>query len=142
MTDTDNGYLNRLTQYECLQEIKRARLAYLFASRTLTQSDAADLLWMVRPLVHIAMLETMTDEDVILSLRDAYDYKETDTLWHYAQRAVDRVNDKWESNGDTCSAAIDWAVDLVEEYATEDGIELERLDPDAETAQHLYEQTG
>lgn len=57
----------------------------------------------------------------------AAEYVMTPKIERLARQAARRVASKWDSDGNLRYAAISWAIDLVKEYAQQDGIELEEL---------------
>ena len=67
-------------------------------------------------------LEGLSEHSVLDALFDQYG--NNPALESFVTRACSRVADKWNSSDDIASAAEDWAVDLVREYATEAGISL------------------
>ena len=67
-------------------------------------------------------LSYFSADDVVESLIDLYG--DNQAFQEMAERAARRVWNKWNGTGDETGAAIDWAVDLVKEYAAEDGVEL------------------
>jgi hypothetical protein len=78
---------------------------------------------------HIAgwhALVTLTVEDALEATRGRVAYHPE--LPRFAAAACSRVASKWSGADDTLCAACDWAVDLVEQYARDEGIPLVRLD--------------
>src|SRR5258708_1113127 len=70
-------------------------------------------------------LETFSVDSCLQTALDCYweDHPELESL---VQSACEGVASKWESAGHAASAAEDWALDLVPEYAQARGIELPR----------------
>lgn len=108
--------------YECLDTIKRAELAYKYLTRTLTPTEATTLIAEIQPVSEWYPLETFDVDNVIQSAIDRWG--DRPELEEYAQRACRRVWNKWDSSGDISWNASEWALDLIIEYAKDDGIEL------------------
>jgi hypothetical protein len=126
----DNVWAGLQARLECDALIERARLAYRFATGTLTQGDAEDIVYMVQPLTGWFPLETISVDSLIESVgyRWANPVEEIAPL---AEQACERVASKWDSTGDIASAAEDRATDLIAEYAEREGIELIEGERDA-----------
>ena len=75
-------------------------------------------------------LESISDQDVLDDA--AEEYEDSPELRDLCARAAQRVAHKWNSTGDINSAARDWALDLVREWAAERG--LSGLPNDEESA--------
>ncbi|MBX3579894.1 MAG: hypothetical protein KF723_22050 [Rhizobiaceae bacterium] len=99
------------------------RRALAYARGTLTPKQA---MWMIGDCEHAAgwySLQCISVGGVLEAAR--YRWADHPALQGYAERAADRVAQKWSGNGDMESAAHDWAVDLIAGYAAADGVTLE-----------------
>lgn len=111
------------------QRIKRAGQAWRLARGQLTKDDAQDLYHTVQRLSGWHCLESIDVEGVMERLKERFE--DVPGLQGWAEEAASHVAHKWSSDGNIPNAAIDWAVDLVVEYAEGDGVKLVDLD-DAE----------
>ncbi len=102
--------------------IKRWRRAWAYARNRMTQDDASWIAYECDIAAGSFTLVSIETDDVLDLARDRWgDVPELRAL---ADAATRRVWNKWSSSGDERNAAIDWAIDLIAEYAREDGIEL------------------
>jgi hypothetical protein len=111
------------TYYQCLRSIELARLGHLYATGKLTPADAASIMYDCQIIAGQYPIESLTVEAVIddAGYRWSNSAEEIELL---AERACARVYDKWDSGGHERSAAQDWACDLIEEYAVQEGVVL------------------
>ncbi len=104
--------------------------AWRLATGRLTKDDAQDLYHTVTGLAGWHPLECIDEEGVMERALDRW--QEHPALEGYAGDAAARVAHKWSGTGDISSEAIDWAMDLIEEYAKADGVELQPTEDYAE----------
>jgi hypothetical protein len=129
---------NHQIAYECARSIDLARLGYLLANGLLDRQAAADVIYEVQPIVGWYPLEDIGIDAVV----EAAGYRwsnPAEQILPLAEQACQRVWNKWESSGDVSSAAEDWALNLIAEYAPDAGVELvegERDGIEDEEAQH------
>lgn len=67
-------------------------------------------------------LMVLSADDVLEDARAFWN--EHPDLPRLARDAADRVSQKWDDHGDSYSAATEWALEKVEEYAEAEGIKL------------------
>ena len=100
----------------------RAARGIRYATGRATQSDALTMLYEVENIAGHYALESISAES---ALNDALDiYEPHPALERLCERAAARVAHKWSSSGDVTAAALDWALELVADYATDEGAEL------------------
>lgn len=114
---------NLATSNESREAVENARLAELFANGKLNQHDAYDMMYRLQHIIGEFTLESFSVEDTIVRAQSRWSNPESD-FRKYVKDACARVWGKWSSLGEIESEAQDWALDLVREYATEDGINL------------------
>jgi hypothetical protein len=73
-------------------------------------------------------LVSITTDDVLESAENRFEAHPQ--LRSICAEAASYVAGKWNSSGDELYAAVGWAVDKVQEYAANDGVELVELDSD------------
>ena len=108
--------------YRVKNRLKHLARAWRYATGRMTKEDAS---WIAYECdVHAGCFPLVSiDVDGVMDL--ALDkWEDNPKLEDFARDAVCRVWNKWSSSGDEQSAAIDWAMDLIAEYAKEDGVEL------------------
>jgi hypothetical protein len=118
MTDELAGWR---TYTECRNSIQRARWGYLLANNQLTPEDAREILYYVEDIAGHHPVVSMCVEDVLekAAYRWTNPSEEIEDLAHYACARVAR---KYEF--DHMDTLWDWALELIEESAAEDGITL------------------
>ena len=112
--------------YVAKQRLKRLRRAWAYFTGKLTEDDAS---WMVSELngeCGYTILETLDTASVLEWAEELFGPHEHMAEW--VRDAVRRVGGKWEGSGEIQSAASDWAIDLVREYAAQDGVKLVEID--------------
>lgn len=97
---------------------------YIFG--TWTADDARQMEYESNQLTGSWPLECINAEGVAECARDMFG--EHPGIDRWSMEAAARVAQKWSSTGDLTSVAQDWALDLVHEYATLDGVTLTRID--------------
>lgn len=112
---------NLAVYYQCVHGIERARLGYLYANGQLTATDAFT---MIGELQDVACSYALLSIDIGTVMEWAVERwaNDEDELRPLAERACQRVYNKWEGGG--TDGAAEWALDMVEEYAAEEGIAL------------------
>lgn len=108
--------------YRWRSRINRWRLAWRYATGNLTEDDAYTLSWESHDITGCYPLEWVSVEGVLESA--LCNWEDHPRLREYAEQAARRVYSKWDSSGHVTDAAHDWAVDLIREYAADDGVEL------------------
>lgn len=97
-----------------------------YAFGTWTADDALQMEYESNCLTGSWPLECVDAEGVAELARDLFG--EHPGMQRWSMEAVARVAQKWSSTGDMTSAAQDWALDLLTEYAATDGVTLTRID--------------
>lgn len=91
-----------------------------------TQDDAKWMLYECEGIAGIYSLAGFSTVDVIENASE--EYEDTPEFREVCEHAAARVAHKWSDTGDTASAALDWAMDLVREWAPQH--DLKRLPED------------
>lgn len=112
--------------WRCRTRIERAGRAWRYATETMTADDAQRITWDCRYIAGWHPLATLCTESVLECAREVYE--DHPALARLVADACDRVGDKWEDYGESASAAGDWALEIVAEYAAQEGIELTKLE--------------
>src|SRR5215471_11302515 len=96
-------------QIECDELIRRARLAYAFATSTMDADDAEAIKFICIPVSGIYPIASVSVDEIVEDFRDLYgDIDEIeDTIADLADEACDTVWRKWDS-GELESAAREW----------------------------------
>ena len=110
-------------RYRICLNIQDAQRAWALYRGKLTQTQAFGLLHELEGITGSYALETLYESSVLDLAADRWGENTTE-LVELVQDACSRVAHKWNSTGDIPGAAIDWALDLVEEYAKARGIVL------------------
>jgi hypothetical protein len=109
-------------RYRMRSRISRVRRAIRYALGRATTEDGWQLFRDAEDVTGFYCLEGIGVDDV---LTDAIErYGDMPELPELARRACRRVYDKWNSTGDTQSAAEDWAFDMIRAYADDAGLTL------------------
>lgn len=112
--------------YRWQQRLNRAGRAWRYLRGTWTESDASQMAYEAHPVAGYAVLETFDVESTLEWAREYYG--DHPRMEEWVRQAVDRVGYKWSGSGDVQSAASDWAIDLVHQYAASEGVELSAID--------------
>jgi hypothetical protein len=129
-----------LIKWRLRDKFRRYREAIAYARNRMNRSQANDIIYNCQAYAGWYPLETLSVDGCLQTALDC-DWQDHPELESLVKSACARVAGKWESSGDAASAAEDWALDLVSEYAEARGIELARhednsaTDP-SETGQH------
>jgi hypothetical protein len=109
--------------YQCIRTIEMARLGYRLANERLSVEDARSISYEAMLIAGEFPLVELSVEDVIEQATDRWPNSE-ETIHKYAFSACRAVWGKWSSDGEDRSAAEDWALDKIMEWATDDGVTL------------------
>lgn len=111
-----------MNRYTLSQHTQRWRRALRYALNRMTPADADLIGYECQSISGVWSLETISAE----SVRDYALNLWTDhpALEKYADEAAARVASKWDGTGDVRCAAEEWAINLIDEYAKSDGVEL------------------
>lgn len=101
---------------------ERAARGFRYAIGRATPTDGMRLLCEAERLCGHYALCSISAESVLNDMLDQYEPHPA--LARLCEQAAARVANKWSDSGDTSAAAIDWAMNLVREYAAEDGVAL------------------
>lgn len=118
--------------YQCFEAIDRARRAYDYERGALAADDAQRMIYELQEQAGWYQLMTLPVGDVIEeALGNPEEYiegrwKPHPELTALAHEACEYVAENWEGD---YSEARNWALDRVEELASERGIELEPIEP-------------
>jgi hypothetical protein len=115
--------MNASVYYECLRSIHLAGLGYRLANSQLDQDDANAAIYECLPIAGWWPLATLD----IASITEVAGFRWTNSaeqITPLALQACQRVSNKWSGDDAATCAAEDWALNLIEEYAAADGIEL------------------
>lgn len=102
--------------------LKRWRRAWRYATGSMTADDAQWITCDCRYVAGWHPLATLCNESVLEFAQEVYE--DHPDLKRLVANACDRVGDKWEDYSESASAASDWALEKVAEYASMEGIEL------------------
>ncbi len=111
------------------EQAERQKLAEAYMLGTLTYDQARWLSYELEKQLGWAALVTLTDEDVMESIGDAFvipNNLRDGQLGDWVHDAVRKVASKWESPGHEWEGALEWAIELAVEYAKQDGVVLEK----------------
>lgn len=116
--------LQRLStlRYRVKDRLKHLARAWRYATGHMTKDDAWSISYECDASTGCYGLEYIDVEGVMECAVDKWEANPR--LEEYAENAVHRVWNKWSSSGDATNAAQEWAMDLIEEYAKADGVEL------------------
>ena len=116
--------LQRLSalRYRVRDRLKHLARAWRYATGRMTRDDAQWIAYECDVAAESYPLVSIDVEGVIDLALDKW--QDDPALADLARQAVRRVWNKWSGGGEEYSAAVDWAMDLIEEYAKADGVEL------------------
>lgn len=114
-----------IAKWRVHDKIRRYREAIAYARNLMDKTQANDIIYNCQAAAGWHPLEILSVDRCLQTALDCYweDHPELESL---VQSACERVASKWSSSGDAESAAQDWALDLVGEYAEARGITLAR----------------
>jgi hypothetical protein len=102
-------------------------VAWRYARGRSTPADGLSLLYDAEHIAGIHGLVSLSLDSVIGRARELYG--DVPGLDDWAAEAVDRVASKHDGDGgEMVSAAEDWALEILEEYAARDGVNLRAAD--------------
>jgi hypothetical protein len=116
-----------IAKWRVQDKIRRYREAIAYARNRMDKTQANDIIYNCQAAAGWHPLETLSVDGCLQTALDCY-WEDHPELASLVQSACDRVASKWSSSGDAASAAEDWALDLVGEYAEARGITLARLE--------------
>jgi hypothetical protein len=132
--------LNTLTfTFRLKHRINRYRRGWRYATDTWTAADAGWIGYECQDVAGNWTLESLGLDGILNDARAKW--RPHPDLERLAADAGSRVGSKWNSSGDTASAASDWALDLIEEYARDENIDLVERDgeePDEPQGERFY----
>lgn len=102
--------------------LQRWGRAWRYATGTWSRDDAGWIILDAQPVAGYTILETLDTDSVIEWAEELFGSHPRMAEW--AASAVARVGYKWSGTGDIQSAASDWAIDLIRQYAADDGVTL------------------
>jgi hypothetical protein len=123
-----------LWRWRTKDRARRLYRAWRYFTDHLSADDAQTVMLDCRYAAGWHPLLTLTVEDTLEQARETFaDHPELPRL---IADGCERVGDKWESHNDDLYHAQHWVIELAEEYAAQDGIELVRLD-DSDTLPNI-----
>jgi hypothetical protein len=102
--------------------LQRWRRAWRYATDTMTTEDAGWIRHQCQDVEGFWPLEAIDAEGVLREAREQW--ADHPALERLAYDAAERVANKWPGSGDISCEARGCAVDLIEEYARTEGVEL------------------
>lgn len=102
--------------------ITRYRRAWRYARDTMTEDDAQWITTDCRDVAGWHPLASLCNESVMELALDVYE--DHPDLARLVAEACSRVGYKWDDHSESASAAADWAMEKVAEYADLENIEL------------------
>lgn len=112
--------------YRLRMRLERAARAWRYLRGTMTADDAHHLVWEAEHVSGCYSLEGFTVDSV---LEDAQErWGDVPGLERWAADACARVAGKWDASGDVSSAAAEWAMSLIADYAKGDGVTLVEIE--------------
>lgn len=123
--------LPNMAAYRVRQTLRRLVVGLRFIFGRTQPDDAYMLITAGEEASGCFYLESVEVQDIIENALEVYEpHPELENL---AWRAARRVNYKWTSSGDVRYAALEWAADLIPDYAKDEGIVLvKRVESDAD----------
>lgn len=112
-----------LWRYQLCSRWQRLCRAFNYATARLSQDDAQTITLDCQPAAGWYPLTILTEEDVFEMAADIHG-DAADTLAPYIPGACSYVGRKWETPGDDYWHARRWALDVVQDWAAQDGIVL------------------
>lgn len=112
--------------YDVSNRLRRSALLWRFTIGCLSKSEAESLIWSLEEVAGRFPLLVLTCEDTLIEAH--YLFHPHPALPALVDQACARVGRKWESYNDDLFNARAWALELVSEYAAQDGVHLLRRD--------------
>lgn len=125
------SYRLSLVRWRAREAMKRVGRAVRYAAGRMSEDDAHLIIYECLPTSGYFPLEGLSVETVLDLAQERWG--DNPALPRLAADACRRVWNKWDSGG-TEGVAEDWALDLIKEYATDDGIVLVEQDELEEAA--------
>jgi hypothetical protein len=125
-----NAVVSRLDLWRYRTKDRAGRLyrAWCYFTSRLSADDAQRIMFECERPAGWHPLLTLCVDDVLEEARETFaDHPELPRL---IADGCARVGSRWESHNDDLYEARRWAIELAEEYATEEGITFVRLDED------------
>ena len=117
------GYRYRLARWELRTRVRRLRNAAAYASGRLSEDQASQIIHDCQSVAGWWPLATFSTDGVLEQALDLYE--DHPALPHLVREACEHVARKWAGDsGEIAGAAEDWALDLIERYARDDGVDL------------------
>jgi hypothetical protein len=117
-----------LWRYGAKNHAQRLSRAWRYCTGRLTADDAQWIMFECQRPAGCHPLLTLTVEDTLEQARETLaDHPELPRL---IADGCEHVGNKWESYNDDLYHARQWAIDLAQDYAANEGITLVRLDED------------
>lgn len=108
--------------YRLRMRLERAARAWRYLRGKMTDTDAHHLVWEAEHVSGCYSLEGFTVDSVLEDARELFG--DVPGLERWAVDACARVASKWDASGDVSSAAAEWAMSLIAQYAKSDGVNL------------------
>jgi hypothetical protein len=119
-------------RYRATEQLKRLTRAWGYFSGRMSADDAQRIMLDCRDSAGWYPLLVLTVEDTLEQATGTFvDHPELPRL---IADGCARVGDKWESYNDELYTAREWAIDLAQRYAGEEGIKLLLRDEEVQTA--------
>lgn len=112
----------RAFRWRVRNRLTRLAVGWRYTWGTMTEHDANSMAYDCTILTGRYSLEELSRDSVLEQCRDRFG--DIADLPELVANACERVWSKWDSSGDLTSAAEDWAMDKVLEYAAARGITL------------------
>lgn len=109
-------------KWRVLHRKRRLAMAWRYGWETMTEPEANEMAYDCALVAGIYPLESLDRNSVMEQCIDRFG--ETPEMAELVADACERVFSKWNSTGDSASAAEEWAIDKVVEYAEERSITL------------------
>ncbi|MGY4224359.1 hypothetical protein ACVMIH_001720 [Bradyrhizobium sp. USDA 4503] len=106
--------------------LQRYVVAWRYARQRSTREDGLSLLYDAEHITGIYGLICFSESSVLDRARDLYG--DVPGLARWAADACARVNSKHDGDSEATGAAEDWAINLVVEYAADDGVTLQEIE--------------
>lgn len=119
---------DRFWRWRCrmTDRVQRLARAWRYFTGSLSADDAQWIMFDCERPAGCYPLLTLSVDDVLAQAREIFaDHPE---LRRLIADGCQRVSDRWESYNDDLHNARDWAIELAEEYAANEGITLVRLE--------------
>ena len=117
--------------YRAKERAKRLHRAWCYFRDSLSADDAQSILLDCYSPAGWHPLLVLSVEDTLEQARETFaDHPDLPRL---IADGCERVGNKWESHNDDLYMARNWAIEIAEDYAAQEGITLPLLDEDADS---------